>query len=116
MCEGFSVSLPLSPAHSPVPVQLLTLGQFPGLCQSGGGGEYKGGGGRCCHNCIQRNVECGEFCEVGREGDGNLKLIPTTAPLRCTYQVWCVAVARVLSTEYFSPHMKEVTEQDQKDL
>ena len=44
----------------------------------------KGGGGRCGHNCIQRNVECGEFCEGGREGeadlDGNLKLIPTQDP------------------------------------
>ena len=46
---------------------------------------YKGGGGRCCHNCIQRNVECGEFCEGGRLGgeadlDGNLKLISTQDP------------------------------------
>ena len=29
--------------------------------------------------------------------------IQITAPLRCTYQVRCVA--RVLSTEYVSPHM-----------
>ena len=47
---------------------------------------YKGGGGRCCHNCIQRNVECGESeggreverDEGGRHRDGNLKLIPTS--------------------------------------
>ena len=58
---------------------------------------YKGGGGRCCHNCIQRNVECGESergreverDEGGRHRDGNLKLIPTYSGLMPRWRIFC---------------------------